>query len=187
MNSVIGKQAVSLGIRAASGAPRLGLWAPVLSHPQPLIRVCHTAAGGGHPAKSQAIKKRGYDITRNPYLNKVMESLFETTTTALLARCPEDINFSWAEDAEISLAERRLLVKPDQSFEIIVSPRRLQKPNLFKCHPAGDLHFSWMSYTEAIYVLKKSECLFQYNPEIRRSSLCRGKLPSTLSTVALIE
>ncbi|XP_041436999.1 malic enzyme 3, NADP(+)-dependent, mitochondrial L homeolog isoform X1 [Xenopus laevis] len=77
MNSVIGKQAVSLGIRAASGAPRLGLWAPVLSHPQPLIRVCHTAAGGGHPAKSQAIKKRGYDITRNPYLNKGMAFTLE--------------------------------------------------------------------------------------------------------------
>ncbi|NP_001088519.1 malic enzyme 3, NADP(+)-dependent, mitochondrial L homeolog [Xenopus laevis] len=77
MNSVIGKQAVSLGIRAASGAPRLGLWAPVLSHPQSLIRVCHTAAGGGHPAKSQAIKKRGYDITRNPYLNKGMAFTLE--------------------------------------------------------------------------------------------------------------
>ncbi|OCT96220.1 hypothetical protein XELAEV_18013895mg [Xenopus laevis] len=81
MNSVIGKQAVSLGIRAASGAPRLGLWAPVLSHPQSLIRVCHTAAGGGHPAKSQAIKKRGYDITRNPYLNKVKGNTILCTLT----------------------------------------------------------------------------------------------------------
>ncbi|KAE8627778.1 hypothetical protein XENTR_v10007158 [Xenopus tropicalis] len=77
MNSVISKQVMSVGLRAASGAARLGLWAPVLSHAQPSIRVCHTAAGGGTPVKPQAIKKRGYDITRNPYLNKGMAFTLE--------------------------------------------------------------------------------------------------------------
>lgn len=43
------------------------------------VRVCHAAAGGQttHTAKNQAIKKRGYDITRNPFLNKGMAFTLE--------------------------------------------------------------------------------------------------------------
>ncbi|XP_018101062.2 probable asparagine--tRNA ligase, mitochondrial [Xenopus laevis] len=78
-----------------------------------------------------------------------MESLFETTTTALLARCPEDINFSWAEGKRTKCG----LFLP----KVFSTPGILEKLLQNK--------FIVMSYTEAIYVLKKSECLFQYNPE----------------------
>lgn len=42
------------------------------------VRVCHAAGGGQtHTAKNQAVKKRGYDITRNPFLNKGMAFTLE--------------------------------------------------------------------------------------------------------------
>eukprot|EP00079_Xenopus_tropicalis_P011066 XP_002936592.2 PREDICTED: probable asparagine--tRNA ligase, mitochondrial isoform X1 [Xenopus tropicalis] len=69
---------------------------------------------------------------------QVMESLFKTTTATLLARCPDDINF----------------------FSKYVSPG--QKEVLDKLLKNT---FIVMSYTEAINILKKAKCPFQYKPE----------------------
>ncbi|XP_069509063.1 NADP-dependent malic enzyme-like [Ambystoma mexicanum] len=41
------------------------------------VRVCHSGLPQTQTAKTRAIKKRGYDITRNPYLNKGMAFTLE--------------------------------------------------------------------------------------------------------------
>ncbi|KAG8453061.1 hypothetical protein GDO86_004757 [Hymenochirus boettgeri] len=75
MNSVIGKQVLSIGSRTASSTATLGIWTPVLGNPQ--VRVCHSGTIGIHPVKNLPIKKRGYDVTRNPHLNKGMAFTLE--------------------------------------------------------------------------------------------------------------
>ncbi|XP_075054791.1 NADP-dependent malic enzyme, mitochondrial [Mixophyes fleayi] len=73
MNCLIVKHTMSMG--------RLGSWLPRLRNPHraawELARVCHSGSVGAHPVKTQSIKKRGYDITRNPYLNKGMAFTIE--------------------------------------------------------------------------------------------------------------
>ncbi|OCT93295.1 probable asparagine--tRNA ligase, mitochondrial [Xenopus laevis] len=69
---------------------------------------------------------------------QVMESLFKTTTTALLTQCPEDINFF---SKYVSPGQKELLEKLLQN------------------------KFTVMSYTEAINVLQKAKCPFHYKPE----------------------
>ncbi|MEE6473048.1 hypothetical protein FKM82_009832 [Ascaphus truei] len=81
MNSLIGKSIRSIGSRAASGTVRVGSWVSLLGNPHraawEMVRVCHSGIGAVQPPKAQAIKKRGYDITRNPQLNKGMAFTLE--------------------------------------------------------------------------------------------------------------
>ncbi|XP_029458127.1 NADP-dependent malic enzyme, mitochondrial [Rhinatrema bivittatum] len=42
-----------------------------------LLRICHSSSGNSGPVKVQDIRKRGYDITRNPHLNKGMAFTLE--------------------------------------------------------------------------------------------------------------
>ncbi|KAM8976571.1 NADP-dependent malic enzyme, mitochondrial [Pelodytes ibericus] len=79
MNSLLGKHVMSVGCRASAG--RAGSLVSLLRNPHraawELARVCHSSAGTEVPANTQNIKKRGYDITRNPYLNKGMAFTLE--------------------------------------------------------------------------------------------------------------
>lgn len=75
MNSLPGRAALSLCRRTAAGGMRVFIGAQ--GHPTggmpadkacfQAVRVCHSGTG----RKSVSTKKRGYDITRNPHLNKV--------------------------------------------------------------------------------------------------------------------
>lgn len=74
MNSLPGRAALSLCRRTAAGGMKL-LAASSPAHPAgglaaslQAVRVCHS---GTRPQGSVKTKKRGYDITRNPHLNKV--------------------------------------------------------------------------------------------------------------------
>ncbi|KAM4701284.1 asparaginyl-tRNA synthetase [Discoglossus pictus] len=69
---------------------------------------------------------------------EVMENLFKNSTTALLSRCPEDIDF----------------------FNKYVSPGQKDRLEQFL-----KKKFLIMSYTEAIDVLQKAKCTFQYKCE----------------------
>lgn len=73
MNSLPGRAALSLCRRTAAGGMKLLAGSP--AHPAaglaasiPAVRVCHS---GPSSKSSVSTKKRGYDITRNPQLNKV--------------------------------------------------------------------------------------------------------------------
>lgn len=73
MNSLPGRAALSLCRRTAAGGMKLLAGSP--AHPAaglaasvPAVRVCHS---GPSSKSSVNTKKRGYDITRNPQLNKV--------------------------------------------------------------------------------------------------------------------
>lgn len=91
MNSLPGKAALSLCRRAAAGGMRVlvappgrptGGAAQADRAALQAVRVCHS---GTNQKGSVYTKKRGYDITRNPHLNKV--SLF-------ICRC-EPLYFIW--------------------------------------------------------------------------------------------
>uniref|UniRef100_A0AAR2KMP6 Malic enzyme n=1 Tax=Pygocentrus nattereri TaxID=42514 RepID=A0AAR2KMP6_PYGNA len=76
MNSISGKSVLSLCRRTSGALRSLSSPAPAaISGGRPLLlgglRVCHS---GGKSRPSVSTKKRGYDITRNPQLNKVMPS-----------------------------------------------------------------------------------------------------------------
>ncbi|KAM4702303.1 NADP-dependent malic enzyme, mitochondrial isoform 1-T3 [Discoglossus pictus] len=81
MNTLICKHFTFIGTRAAGKALRIGSWDALLRNTQRVtcegLRVCHSGTGSAEPPKTQAIKKRGYDITRNPYLNKGMAFTLE--------------------------------------------------------------------------------------------------------------
>ncbi|XP_040196026.1 NADP-dependent malic enzyme, mitochondrial [Rana temporaria] len=81
MNSLIVNRILSTGNKAAHCALRVGSWLSLVRHPQRvnwnLVRVCHAGSGNVLPNKTQHIKKRGYDITRNPHLNKGMAFTLE--------------------------------------------------------------------------------------------------------------
>lgn len=76
MNSLPGKAALSLCRRAAAGGMRVLVAPPGRSTggaqadraALQTVRVCHS---GTNQKGSVYTKKRGYDITRNPHLNKV--------------------------------------------------------------------------------------------------------------------
>lgn len=57
-------------------APLAGRACGALLHwaPSPPARSCHSKAGLARPVP---LKKRGYDVTRNPHLNKVMVWVWE--------------------------------------------------------------------------------------------------------------
>ncbi|XP_033984641.1 NADP-dependent malic enzyme, mitochondrial [Trematomus bernacchii] len=84
MNSLPGRAALSLcrrsaaagGMRVLSGSPVLspGLQAAGMPASVQAVRVCHS---GTSPKASVTTKKRGYDITRNPHLNKGMAFTLE--------------------------------------------------------------------------------------------------------------
>lgn len=79
MNSLPGRVALSLcrrtsaagGLRLLAGSPCHPDGGPATACVQP-ARVCHS---GTNPKGSVKTKKRGYDITRNPHLNKVSSLL----------------------------------------------------------------------------------------------------------------
>nr|DBA32438.1 TPA: hypothetical protein GDO54_000232 [Pyxicephalus adspersus] len=82
MNSLLVRRILSTGSKAAPCALKEGSWLPLLRNPQKvnldLVRVCHSGSGNVNSNnKTQNIKKRGYDITRNPHLNKGMAFTFE--------------------------------------------------------------------------------------------------------------
>ncbi|GLD46052.1 NADP-dependent malic enzyme-like protein [Lates japonicus] len=76
MNSLPTRAALSLCRRTATGGMRVLAGSP--GHPAGIlpadratfqaVRVCHS---GANRKTSVSTKKRGYDITRNPHLNKV--------------------------------------------------------------------------------------------------------------------
>lgn len=73
MNSLPGRAALSLCRRAAgagAGGGGMRVFAGSPGHPAALqaVRVCHS---GANRKGNVSTKKRGYDITRNPHLNKV--------------------------------------------------------------------------------------------------------------------
>ncbi|XP_069495836.1 NADP-dependent malic enzyme, mitochondrial [Ambystoma mexicanum] len=76
MMSTCGRS-VSRMLEMLQRGPRL----PHLAEPRratlEAVRVCHSGLPQTQTAKTQAIKKRGYDITRNPYLNKGMAFTLE--------------------------------------------------------------------------------------------------------------
>ncbi|KAI4805405.1 hypothetical protein KUCAC02_010022 [Chaenocephalus aceratus] len=78
MNSLPGRAALSLCRRsAAAGGMRVlspGLQAAGMPASVQAVRVCHS---GTSPKGSVSTKKRGYDITRNPHLNKGMAFTLE--------------------------------------------------------------------------------------------------------------
>lgn len=77
MNSLPGRAALSLCRRTAAGGMRVFAGSP--GHPAggltaslQAVRVCHS---GTNRKNSVSTKKRGYDIIRNPNLNKVSSLL----------------------------------------------------------------------------------------------------------------
>lgn len=72
---------MSIGSRVSRCALRTGSWLPLVRNPHrapwELVRVCHSGPAALHPDKTPTIKKRGYDITRNPQLNKGMAFTLE--------------------------------------------------------------------------------------------------------------
>lgn len=87
MNSLPGRAALSLCRRTAtggmmrvlSGAPAAGVLSADRASFQ-AVRVCHS---GTSRKPTVNTKKRGYDITRNPYLNKVSTRLFCITASPI--------------------------------------------------------------------------------------------------------
>ncbi|KAG9470355.1 hypothetical protein GDO78_018031 [Eleutherodactylus coqui] len=81
MNSFIIKHTMSIGSQVSRCALRMGSWLPLVKNPHratwELVRVCHSGPAAVHPTKTPTIKKRGYDITRNPQLNKGMAFTLE--------------------------------------------------------------------------------------------------------------
>ncbi|XP_040282303.1 NADP-dependent malic enzyme, mitochondrial [Bufo bufo] len=76
MNSLIVKHTMSVGSRVSRCALRMGSRLLPVRDPHratwELVRVCHSGPAAVHPDMTPTIKKRGYDITRNPQLNKGM-------------------------------------------------------------------------------------------------------------------
>uniref|UniRef100_A0A672ZK99 Malic enzyme n=1 Tax=Sphaeramia orbicularis TaxID=375764 RepID=A0A672ZK99_9TELE len=91
MNSLPGRAVLSLCGRTAAGGVRVFGGSPGhITAPRPVdrasfqaVRVCHSGTGR---KGSVSTKKRGYDITRNPHLNKVRppQSLDTTTFNAVV-------------------------------------------------------------------------------------------------------
>uniref|UniRef100_A0A8C4GXD2 Malic enzyme n=1 Tax=Dicentrarchus labrax TaxID=13489 RepID=A0A8C4GXD2_DICLA len=123
MNSLSGRAALSLCRRTAAGGMRVLAGSP--GHPAGgltaslrAVRVCHS---GTNRKGSVSTKKRGYDITRNPHLNKKVCTTFHGNTISGF-----DVSFSLRYILLMTLQDRneklfyRLLTSDIEEFMPIV-------------------------------------------------------------------